>query len=115
MSYAEYWKLWADINGVKLVVQVGKEFDSGEAPDWLAREMYESKLYVSKYGWAGGDPNVKKPEEVGVEMDKLMDIERYMREYPMSDLLSVYISFVSPARKGCQPMKTPTSAEHHLF
>lgn len=80
MRYAEYWKLWADIKGVKLVVQVDKQFDSGETPDWLALEMYESKLYVSKYGWAGGDPNVKKPEEVGVEMDKLMDIERYMRE-----------------------------------
>ncbi|KAE8340757.1 hypothetical protein BDV24DRAFT_163975 [Aspergillus arachidicola] len=80
MRYDEYWKLWADIKGVKLVVQVDQEFHSAGAPDWLAREIYESKLYVSKYGWAGGDPNVKKPEEVGVEMDKLMDIERYMRE-----------------------------------
>ena len=80
MRYEEYWKLWAEINGVQLVVQVDEEFHAAGAPDWFAREIYESKLYVSKYGWAGGVPNVKNPEEVGVEMDKLMGIERYMRE-----------------------------------
>ncbi|KAE8336591.1 hypothetical protein BDV24DRAFT_141506 [Aspergillus arachidicola] len=80
IRYEDYWKLWATIKGVRLVVQVDKEFDTAGAPDWMAKEIYESKLYVSKYGWAGGDPNVKRPEEAGVEMDKLMDIERYMRE-----------------------------------
>ena len=80
MRYEDYWKLWAEIKGVKLVVQVDRDFHAAGVPDWLAREMYESKLYVSKYGWAGGDPEVKRPEEVGVEMDKLTDVERYMRE-----------------------------------
>ncbi|GFN11733.1 hypothetical protein AtubIFM55763_004867 [Aspergillus tubingensis] len=80
MRYQDYWKLWAEVKGVRLVVQVDKEFDSTGVPDWLAREMYDSKQYVSKYGWAGGDPKVKEPQEAGVEMDKLMDIERYMRE-----------------------------------
>ena len=46
----------------------------------MAKEIAESKLCVSNYGWAGGDLEVKKPEDIGVEMDKLTDIEQYMRE-----------------------------------
>lgn len=80
MRYEDFWRLWAEIKGVELVVQVDKVFHAAGVPEWMAREIHESKLYVSKYGWAGGDPEVKKPEEAGVEMDKLMDVEQYMRE-----------------------------------
>lgn len=80
MRYEDFWKLWAKIKGVELVVQVNETFLTAGVPEWMAKEIAESKLYVSKYGWAGGDPEVKRPEDAGVKMDKLTDIEEYMRE-----------------------------------
>lgn len=80
MTTEDHWKLWAQIKGVKLVVHTDKTLPAAGLPEWMVQELSESKLYVSKYGWAGGDPEVKLPQDAGVEMDKLTDIEQYMRE-----------------------------------
>lgn len=41
-----------------------------QSPDWRVRGITRNP----------DDPEVKKPEDAGVEMDKLTDIEQYMRE-----------------------------------
>lgn len=66
--------------GVELVVQVDETEHIAGMPEWMAHELHESKLYVSKYGWAGGDPEAKEPQDAGVEMDKLTDIEQCLRD-----------------------------------
>ncbi|KAK4501048.1 hypothetical protein PRZ48_006854 [Zasmidium cellare] len=48
-------------------------------PDWLAEEVSESGQYATKWGWTGGDSNVKTPEECGVDMSKLTDVGEWIK------------------------------------
>lgn len=47
--------------------------------EWLAKEVFASGTYVTKWGWAGGDANVKTPEECGVDMSKLTDVGEWVK------------------------------------
>jgi hypothetical protein len=56
-------------------------------PDWLQREFDEAMAYAIKYGFAGGDPNVKSPEELGVDVSQLTDLEEWVRKEDYSSIL----------------------------
>ena len=53
----------------------------------FAREAFESMQYVAEFGWDGGDPDVKSPEEVGVDIKKLTSLEQFVREEDWSPIL----------------------------
>ncbi|KAK4497953.1 hypothetical protein PRZ48_010609 [Zasmidium cellare] len=80
LTVVEFWRLWAKIKNVNLVEEVVDRIGDERIPAWLQEEMADSKTFTQSYGWAGGDPDVKRPEEIGVEMGKLTDIERWIEE-----------------------------------
>jgi hypothetical protein len=53
----------------------------------LQREFDEAMAYAIKYGFAGGDPNVKRPEELGVDVSQLTDLEEWVRREDYSIIL----------------------------
>nr|OQO29512.1 hypothetical protein B0A51_02604 [Rachicladosporium sp. CCFEE 5018] len=87
MPYDDFWRMWAEIKGVELKIEdVGVKLPEG-TPEWMRLEMEATVEYCSEYGWTGGDPDVKRPEEIGVEMGKLTDVETWLREEKFEGLL----------------------------
>ncbi|KAK6429240.1 hypothetical protein LTR95_014615, partial [Oleoguttula sp. CCFEE 5521] len=87
MPYDDFWRRWAEIKGIHLKIEdVGVKLPEG-TPEWMRLEMEATVEYCSEYGWTGGDPEVKRPEEIGVEMGKLTDVETWLREEKFEGLL----------------------------
>ncbi|OQO14559.1 hypothetical protein B0A48_01438 [Cryoendolithus antarcticus] len=87
MPYDDFWRMWAEIKGVQLKIEdVGVKLPEG-TPEWMRLEMEATVEYCSEYGWTGGDPEVKRPEEIGVEMGKLTDVETWLREEKFEGLM----------------------------
>lgn len=81
LSFDEFAVVWGKALGVKARSKILEEGDLVKlgVPDWLAQEVSESGQYGTKWGWAGGDPNVKTPEECGVDMSKLTDVGEWVK------------------------------------
>jgi hypothetical protein len=71
---------------VKLEIQ-DEEFDWGDMPEWLQWEFREAFEYVVKFGFVGGSPGVKRPEELGVDMSLTTDVEDWIRKEDFSSIL----------------------------
>ena len=56
-------------------------------PDWMALEASESGTFSTKYGWAGGDPEVKAPNQVGVDVNQLTKVEEWIKNEDWSSVL----------------------------
>jgi hypothetical protein len=89
MTNEEFCALWGKVNGVECRFEVLGYDDAIKAgmPEWMALEVSESGTYTTKFGWAGGDPAVKSPQELGVEMEKLTKVEDWMRQEDWSSVL----------------------------
>ena len=89
MTNEEYWELWARVLGVKAKLQALTYDDAVGAgmPEWLALEVSESGTYTTKYGWAGGDPEVKHPRDLGVDVSKLTKLDDWIRFEDWSSVL----------------------------
>jgi hypothetical protein len=89
MTNEEFCALWGKVNGVECRFKVLTYGDAIEAgmPEWMALEVSESGTYTTKFGWAGGDPEVKSPEELGVDVDKLTKVEEWIRREDWSSVL----------------------------
>lgn len=53
----------------------------------FGREVAEAMIYVTEFGIEGGDPDVKRPSEVGVEVERLTSLEEYIRTADWSSVL----------------------------
>lgn len=85
----EYCELWSKVLGVKCVPKY-LEYEDLVAvgmPEWLALETVDAGLYVAKFGQTGGDPAVKEPAELGVDLGKLTSVEDSIREDDWSSVL----------------------------
>ena len=89
MTNEEYCALWAKTNGAECRFEPLSYDDAVKAgmPDWMALEVSESGTYTTKYGWVGGDPAVKMPEELGVDMSRLTKVENWMKQEDWSSVL----------------------------
>jgi hypothetical protein len=85
-SHGDHWRTWARIQNVKLEIQ-NRAFDFGDMPDYLQWEFNEALAYAIKYGFAGGDPAVKSPKDLGVDMSQLTDLEEWVRKEDYSSIL----------------------------
>lgn len=85
-THGDLWRAWARIYEVKLKIQ-DHAFDFGEMPDFLQQEFNEALAYTIKYGFAGGDPEVKSPEELGVDVSQLTDPEEWLQKQDFSSIL----------------------------
>ncbi len=85
----EYAAIWGKFLGVKVRTEVKgmEEAKAAGLPEFLIREVSESIAYVSTWGWDGGDPEVKHPRDVGVEMEKLTKVEDWIRKEDWSGVL----------------------------
>lgn len=86
VAYGDYWRTWAKIQGVKLEIE-DKEFEFADLPEWLKWEFNDAFKYVVKYGFAGGDPELRSPEELGVDVSELTDVEEWLRKEDFSSIL----------------------------
>ena len=86
MTFGDLWRTWAKIQGVELKIQ-DREIDFGKMPEFLAWEFKDGFNAWRKLGFAGGDPEAKGCEELGVDMNKLTDIEEWVRKEDFSSLL----------------------------
>lgn len=86
LSYGDLWRTWARIQGVELEIQDAEQ-DFGDMPDWLQLEFNEAWAYWLKYGFSGGEMGVKSPEEMGVDMSEVTDIEEWIRKEDYSSVL----------------------------
>jgi hypothetical protein len=86
LSYGDLWRMWARVHGVKLEIK-DEELDFGDMPEWLQWEFRESFAYVVKCGFAGGNPEVKSPEDLGVDMSLATDVEEWVRKEDYSSIL----------------------------
>ncbi|KAK4895596.1 hypothetical protein LTR27_006379 [Elasticomyces elasticus] len=89
ISAAEYVAIWSKTLGVKartepLNMEVLK---SAGLPEFLLQELGETSAYSSTWGWDGGDPEVKHPKELGVEMKKLTNIAEWVKKEDWSAIL----------------------------
>ncbi|KAK4548476.1 hypothetical protein LTR36_009386 [Oleoguttula mirabilis] len=89
MQAEEHVALWGKVNGVRarfeqLTAEVARE---AGLPEFLVLEVTESGMYSSSYGWDGGDPEVKHPKDVGVDVGKLTKVEDYFRKEDWSGVL----------------------------
>ena len=89
MTNEEYNDLWGDVLGVKcrFVPYTYDDAIAENMPDWMALEVSESGTFTTKYGWAGGDPEVKHPEELGVDVSKLTKVREWMKREDWSSIL----------------------------
>lgn len=89
MTNEEYCALWAKVNGVECKFEVLGYEDAIKAgmPDWMALEVSESGTYTTKYGWAGGDAEVKMPSDLGVNVEKLTKVKDWMKLEDWSSVL----------------------------
>ena len=56
-------------------------------PGGLGRELGETCIYSSEFGFDGGDPDVKAPGEFGVKLESLSSLEEYIRTTDWSSIL----------------------------
>ncbi|KAK3716800.1 hypothetical protein LTR37_006150 [Vermiconidia calcicola] len=84
----EYCAIWGRVHGVQCRAEVLTYEDAlaQGMPDWMALEISESGTYVTKFGWAGGDPDVKHPKDLGVDVSKLTMIEDWIRQEDWSSV-----------------------------
>ena len=89
MTVEEYAALWGKVNNVEASYQQFSHEDAVASglPEWLATELLVAGGYTSKYGASGGDPEVKSPEECGVDLSKLSSVEDWMRAEDWSSVL----------------------------
>jgi hypothetical protein len=86
LSYGDLWRTWARVHEVKLEIR-DEELDFSDMPEWLQWEFREAFDYVVKFGFAGGSPGVKSPEELGVDMSQTTDVEEWIRKEDYSSIL----------------------------
>ena len=81
MRAEEYVELWGKTMSVKARIEfVGYEYiKAAGMPDWMALEAADSGRFNSVWGWDGGEPGVKGPEECGVDMGKLTNVADWIR------------------------------------
>ena len=81
LTNEELCALWGKVHGVECRFEVLTYDHAIEAgmPEWMALEVSESGTYTTKFGWAGGDPEVKSPGELGVDVGKLTSVEEWIR------------------------------------
>jgi hypothetical protein len=89
MTNEEYCALWGRVNGVQCRFEPLKYEDALKAgmQEWMALEVSESGIYTTKYGWAGGDPEVKNPADLGVELKNLTTLEGWIRNEDWSSVM----------------------------
>lgn len=89
MTNEEFCALWGRVHGVECRFEALTYDDAMKAgmQEWLAEEVSESGIYTTKYGWAGGDPEVKNPAELGTKMDRLTKVEDWIRQEDWSSVL----------------------------
>ncbi|EMC97145.1 hypothetical protein BAUCODRAFT_441050 [Baudoinia panamericana UAMH 10762] len=90
MTAEQYTQLWGKALGVQAKFE-SINTDSLKAngvPDFLALEIGESGQYVTRYGWDGGDPAVKHPKDVGVEVGKLTKVEDWIKREDWSSVFT---------------------------
>ena len=89
MTNEEFCALWGKVNGVECRFEVLTYDDAihDGMPEWMALEVSESGTYTTKFGWAGGDPEVKSPKELGVKMEELTRVEDWIRNEDLSSVL----------------------------
>lgn len=56
-----------------------EEAPANNIPDWLMEELLGHGTYTAKSRFNGGDPEVKSPEDRGVDVSKLGSVEDRMR------------------------------------
>ncbi|KAM0716694.1 hypothetical protein Q7P37_008139 [Cladosporium fusiforme] len=86
MPYAEFWRLWARVQGVELEI-LDREMDFGGLPEWLQWEFRDSFGYAVRFGFAGGDPEAKGAEAFGVDLSRTTDLEEWIRKEDWSLIL----------------------------
>ncbi|KAH7069710.1 hypothetical protein BKA63DRAFT_579897 [Paraphoma chrysanthemicola] len=58
-SYGEFWKLWAEIQGVKAeIMELPLDEHFKRLPEPMRKEIQESLCYIREFGYTGGDPKV---------------------------------------------------------
>lgn len=89
LSNDEYCEVWSKVQGVTarpLYLNYDDLIAAG-TPRWLALEIYETGIYLAKYGQMGGDSEYKEPRELGVNVGKLTTVEMAIREDDWSSVL----------------------------
>lgn len=82
LTAEQFAELFGRVHNVKTRVKLITAEDimaTTDTPEWLAKEINDSSVYVSTYGWDGGEPGVKLPEEIGVQIEHLTDLEEYVK------------------------------------
>lgn len=82
MPFEEFAELFGKTLGVKAKVKYISEEDIRAVglPEFLVEEVGDSGKYVDIWGWDGGEPGVKLPEECGVDVSKLTDLGKWIGE-----------------------------------
>lgn len=89
MSLEKYVALWGEVNNVEVSYEpltLDDMLTSG-MPDWLVEELLVSGYYCAKYGCGGGDPEVKAPEDCGVDISRLGTVQDWMESEDWSSVL----------------------------
>ncbi|KAK5133191.1 hypothetical protein LTR08_008127 [Meristemomyces frigidus] len=89
MTAEQFVAAWGLVLGKEVCVQSLTEEVALAAgmPAFMAQEIGESGEYATTYGWDGGDPEVKHPADVGVDVGKLTKVEDFVKHEDWSSVL----------------------------
>jgi len=84
-TFAEWAATWGKVNGkeCKYVPMPKEEFEKF-LPGPIGDDLYNSFLFLTEFGQSGGDPEVKSMQDIGVDMDEVMNVEKYIRSQDWS-------------------------------
>ena len=89
LTNEQFCEVWGRVHGVECRFEALTYQDAlkNGMQDWMALEVSESGIYTTKYGWAGGDPDVQPPKDLGVNIGKLTNVEDWIRREDWSSVL----------------------------
>ena len=88
MPYRKYIHTWDELNGVESKVrEVSIEYVDALFPGGQGREVAETAVFVSEYGWDGGEGAIL-PAEAGVDVSALTSVEAYIKNTDWTSVLA---------------------------
>ncbi|KAL9059745.1 MAG: hypothetical protein Q9162_001046 [Coniocarpon cinnabarinum] len=88
MSLPDWAQTWAKVHGVecKYATMPKEDLEAVFGP-LLYDEVWDTFRYAGEIGYDGGDPDVRRPWDLGVKKEELMGVEEYLRSKDWSSVL----------------------------
>ncbi|KAK7426107.1 hypothetical protein QQZ08_007417 [Neonectria magnoliae] len=87
LSWNEYAALWGKVLGVTCRFQrIDRKILEDAIPGGIGEELADMFEYACEFGYAGRDPNIVYPKDLGVDVP-VYTVEQYIKEEDWSEII----------------------------